>query len=107
MIAACSKASVHPPTTVATIEANARDSGATISLFELARAGNHRLEPVPAGGVRPVRILQVLAVDVYLIEGDRGREEVRVTCPRNRYHMLCESWHLSQGVEVGCLEGQA
>ncbi len=78
MVTACSKASVHPPTTVANIDANARDSGVTISLFELARAGNHRLEPVPADGARPVRVLQVLAVDVYLIEGDRGREEVRI-----------------------------
>ncbi len=80
MVAACSKTEVGDDrsTTVLTIEANAGDSQATISLFARARAGSHRLEPVPADGARPVRVLQVLAVDVYLIEGDRGREEVRV-----------------------------
>ncbi len=30
-----------------------------------------------------------------------------VTCPRNRYQSLFESWHCFQGVGWSCLEGQA
>ena len=37
----------------------------------------------------------------------RARRNVLVTCPRNRYQSLCESWLCGQVVRSACLGGQA
>lgn len=64
--------------TVLTVDARTLAPGAVVDLQPLAREGGFHVEPVAGGAARPVRLVEVLAVDELLLDTDRGRERVRL-----------------------------